>query len=75
MPLRFPDSSSHILDLFSLAGKVCVVTGGARGIGFEIVRGMAEAGADVALVYLSSSQAPNEALKVSQETGRRIEAF
>lgn len=41
-------------DLFSIAGKVAVVTGGSRGIGLMIARGMVEAGARV---YISSRKA------------------
>jgi len=39
-----------ILDLFRLDGKVAVITGGARGIGQAYAIGLAEAGADIALV-------------------------
>ena len=37
--------------LFSLAGKVAVVTGAGSGIGQGIAVGLAEAGADVVSVY------------------------
>ena len=76
MPLYKPaDVNSHVLSQFSLKGKIAAVTGGARGIGLEIVRGLAEAGADVALIYTSSNHAPEEAAKIAKETGVRVEAF
>jgi gluconate 5-dehydrogenase len=37
----------HIQELFSLTGRVAVVTGGSRGLGLEIAHGLAEAGASV----------------------------
>ncbi len=39
-----------ILDAFSVEGKVAIVTGGARGLGKGIALGLAQAGADIALV-------------------------
>jgi NAD(P)-dependent dehydrogenase (short-subunit alcohol dehydrogenase family) len=42
------------MDLFSVSGKTAVVTGGSRGIGFMIARGLLEAGARV---YISSRKA------------------
>jgi NAD(P)-dependent dehydrogenase (short-subunit alcohol dehydrogenase family) len=50
--LRF--CMGEIMDLFDLSGKSAVVTGGSRGIGLMIARGLLEAGARV---YISSRKA------------------
>ena len=42
------------MDLFDLTGKVAVVSGGARGIGLMMARGLLQAGASV---YISSRKA------------------
>lgn len=41
-----------ILDLFRLDGRTALVTGAAQGIGFEIARGLAEAGARIVVADL-----------------------
>lgn len=54
-----------ILDKFKLDGKVAIVTGSARGLGQGIALGLAEAGANVALVDIldtAESQSKIEAL-------------
>ena len=54
-----------ILEQFKLDGKVAVVTGASRGLGQAIAMGLAEAGADVALVDIldmSDSKAQIEKL-------------
>ena len=37
------------LDVFNLAGKVALVTGGSKGLGKAMARGLVEAGADVVI--------------------------
>ncbi len=53
-----------ILDKFSLAGKVAIVTGASRGLGAGMAEGLAEAGADV-LVVASSARINETAAKIS----------
>ena len=48
-----PPKETDVLSLFRLNGKVAVVTGGTRGIGWEASQAMAEAGANVAIISTS----------------------
>lgn len=76
MPLAKPaDVSKPVLSQFQLNGKIAAVTGGARGIGLEVVRALAEAGAQVALIYTSSKDADASAKKISEETGSLVKAY
>jgi len=49
-------SSSYLAELFSLGGRVAVVTGGSSGIGAEMARALALAGARVVLVARDASR-------------------
>lgn len=76
MPLyQPPNVNTPVLSQFSLKGKIAAVTGGARGIGIEVVRGLAEAGADVALLYTTSADASELAAKIAADTGVRVKAY
>jgi 2-deoxy-D-gluconate 3-dehydrogenase len=57
-----------VLDKFNLSGKVAVVTGASRGLGQAMAIGLAEAGADVALVASSSTE---ETAAGIRQLGRR----
>lgn len=76
MALAMPkDANSPVLSHFSLNGKIAAVTGGSRGIGLEVCKALAEAGASVALIYTSSKNAPETAEKLSKETGSTVKAY
>jgi len=49
---------SNVEDWLGLAGKVCVVTGAASGIGAAVASGLAEAGARVALLDRDAEGSP-----------------
>lgn len=50
-----------------LDGKIALVTGGSRGIGAALVRGLAEAGADIVIADLPAQDAEAEAMKAEVE--------
>lgn len=76
MPLNLPHNyEAPVLDLFSLKGKVAVVVGGARGIGLEISKAYAQAGADVAIIFCNTREAHERAKEISNEYGTRVQAF
>ena len=59
-----------ILEKFKLNGKVAVVTGAGRGLGQGIAIGLAEAGADVALVVSATTK--NDTAEKIKALGRRV---
>ncbi|MBW1883199.1 MAG: SDR family NAD(P)-dependent oxidoreductase, partial [Deltaproteobacteria bacterium] len=58
------------LPSYDLSGKVAVVTGGSKGLGFAMARGFAEAGADV-VVSSRKIEACEVAAQKIRATGRR----
>lgn len=65
----------NYLDVFSMAGKVSMVTGGGRGIGLGIAKALAGAGSDLALVARTESQILEAADFISKEYGRKVETI
>ena len=61
--------------LFSIHGKVALVTGGSRGIGRSIALAFAEAGADVAIGYRREGDAANAVVKEIEALDQRGFAF
>src|SRR5260370_37240871 len=65
------------MDLFNVKGKVALVTGGSKGLGKAIARGLAEAGADVVISSRHENElkpALDEILRGSDRKGRYIVA-
>ncbi|KAF9886905.1 hypothetical protein FE257_011028 [Aspergillus nanangensis] len=67
--------NQHVSKAFNLAGKVAAVTGGARGIGLEVSRGLAEAGAHVAIIYNTSQTAEKIALEIASTNSVKALAY
>lgn len=61
-----------ILDRMRLDGKSIYVTGGAQGLGKAIATGLAEAGADVAIVDINEEKAKATAAEIAQATGQKV---
>jgi len=58
-----------------LQGKVCLITGGSRGIGRAVVQAMAEAGVDVAFTYCHSEEPALALAKEIEQKGVRCRAY
>lgn len=67
-----PDS---VFKMFSMQGKVVIVTGGTGGIGYQVARGLAEAGANVALWYHQSSRGEQLAASLETDFGVKAKAY
>src|SRR5213592_4893562 len=59
------------LDRFRLDGKVALVTGGSKGLGKAMARGLAEAGADVAISSRHEAELKPALDEILAGTGRR----
>ena len=55
-----------VLDMFDLSGKVSIVTGGGRGLGFTMAEGLAEAGSDIILCSRKETNCREAAERIGQ---------
>lgn len=62
-------------DLFNLAGKVALVTGGSKGLGKAMARGLAEVGADVVISSRTESELRPALEEILAGTGRQGRYF
>ena len=61
-------STTHAFDLL---GKVALVTGGGRGLGFAISRALAAAGATTVLCDIDPTAAADAAKQITESTGNK----
>jgi NAD(P)-dependent dehydrogenase (short-subunit alcohol dehydrogenase family) len=64
-----------VRELFDLTGRVALVTGGGRGLGEQIARGLAQAGAAVAIASRSEEACAEVARELRDEYGARTLAL
>lgn len=66
---------SYLEKAFSIEGKVSLITGGARGIGFGIATALAGAGSDLMIVARTESELLSAKKRLVVDTGRRVETM
>ncbi len=62
-------------ELFSLSGKTALVTGGGRGIGLAVAKGLAEHGADIAIIARTKEQLEAASHQIQADTERKVRTF
>jgi NAD(P)-dependent dehydrogenase (short-subunit alcohol dehydrogenase family) len=61
--------------IFDLSGRTALVTGGSKGLGLAMARGLAQAGADIAICSRNEGELSKARDAIASETGRRVEAI
>jgi len=59
--------------IFGLSGRAALVTGGNKGLGKAMARGLAQAGADLVIASRHEDELQATAAEIGQETGARVE--
>ncbi|SCV06198.1 LANO_0H24256g1_1 [Lachancea nothofagi CBS 11611] len=75
IPQSAPQLPDHVLDMFSLKGKLASVTGASSGIGYDVAVAFAQAGADVAMWYNSNPHITTEVEALSKKYNVTVRAY
>ncbi|MFM8001243.1 MAG: SDR family NAD(P)-dependent oxidoreductase, partial [Actinomycetota bacterium] len=68
-------SSSHGADLFSLADKCVLITGGAGLLGKVFSQALVDAGANLAIIDLNRDEAESAARQIRKSSKQRVVAI
>ncbi|PYI06986.1 oxidoreductase [Aspergillus sclerotiicarbonarius CBS 121057] len=71
----FKPNDAPVQKLFDLTGKVVAITGGARGIGLTVATAYAEAGAQIAILYRTTTSAPKTAEDLASKYNTLCRAY
>jgi NAD(P)-dependent dehydrogenase (short-subunit alcohol dehydrogenase family) len=61
--------------IFDLSGRAALVTGGSKGLGLAMARGLAQAGADIAICSRNEAELAKARDAIAAASGRRVEAI
>ncbi|GAA5865655.1 hypothetical protein JCM3774_004951 [Rhodotorula dairenensis] len=75
LPRPYPQLPNSMLELFSMKGKVSIVTGGSGGIGFAAAEALAEMGGDIALQYRSAEGMDERAAELGKRFNVKCKAY
>lgn len=64
-----------MMDLFSLTGRTAIVTGASKGLGYEMARALASAGANLTLTSRHLAEVAEAAAQIREEFGVRVLAM
>ncbi|KAL2205855.1 NAD(P)-binding protein [Sarocladium strictum] len=70
-----PPVEDSVFKSLRLDGRTAIITGGCGGIGYEIARGLAEAGANLALWYFSSKNADKLSATIVRDFGVKVQTY
>ncbi len=65
----------HVMDMYRLDGRVALVTGGARNLGFDMAEALGEAGASLAITSRELDKAQIAAERLCKATGLTAKAY
>ncbi|KAI0407783.1 hypothetical protein F4802DRAFT_487358 [Xylaria palmicola] len=70
-----PPVQDSVFKQFRLDGRTVIITGGAGGIGSEVAKGLAEAGANIAIWYHSSKTADTLAAEITRKFSVKTKTY